>query len=159
MLLPTRKLSRLAFRVVAELHQCERLCDALCVLRLRQLLVLESEADVARDIEVREQGVALEDRVDVPLVRRHLGNVDIIEDDAAARRALEPGDHPQGRGLPAAGRADHSEELAAGHVQVDAVDGNNVTECLRQLLEVDLSLHQTSTPTMAAASSPVAKRR
>ena len=108
---------------------------------------------------MREERVALEHRVDVALVRRHLRDVDVVEHDPAARRPLEAGDHPQGRRLAAAGRADHREELPGGHLQVDAVDRGDLAELLRQLLELDLSLHQTSTPAMAAASSLLAKRR
>ena len=35
--------------------------------------------------------------------------------------AFEPGDHPQQRRLAATRRADHHDELAVGHVHVDAV--------------------------------------
>ena len=156
LLLTTGELARLALAVVGELDEVERLRDALPVLVLRQLLVLETEADVVRDVQVREERVALEDGVDLALVRRYLSHVDVVEHDSTARRALEPRDHAQRRRLPAAGWADHREELAAGHPQVDPVDRGHVTELLRQLLEMNLSLHQTSTPTAAAASSPPA---
>ena len=42
--------------------------------------------------------------------------------DAAGGRVLEPGDHPQRRGLAAPGRAEQREELAVGDVEVDVVD-------------------------------------
>ena len=143
-----------------ELHELERLRDLEAPLLLRQAVVLEPEGDVARHVEVREQGVALEDRVDVPLVGRHLGDVDAVEHDVPARRTLEAGDHAQRRRLSAAGGPDHREELARRHLQVDAVHGDDVCELLRQPFEPDLSLHAyTSNAAATAASPPPAKRR
>ena len=86
-------------------------------------------------------------------------DVDPVEQDAPARRALEAGDHPQRRRLPAAGRAEQREELARRHVEVDAVDRDVVAELLAQLLEPDLAFHQTSSVASEVASSPPAKRR
>jgi hypothetical protein len=46
-----------------------------------------------------------------------------VEQDAAGRRFLEPGDQPQRRRLAAPGRPEQREELAAGNRQVNAVNG------------------------------------
>ena len=91
---------------------------------------------------MREEGVALEHRVDVAAVRRRLRDVLAVEQDPPARRALEARDHAQRRRLAATRRPDHREELAGRHVQVDAVDGDDVgTERLDELLEADFTLH------------------
>ena len=159
LLLPAGELARLSLREVAELDERERFGHPAPMLVLRQPLVLEAEADVPGHVEMGEERVALEHRVDVALVGRHLRHVDVVEHDPPTRRALEAGDHPQGRRLPAPRRPDHREELSAGHVEVDFVDRRDLAELLRQLLEMDLSLHQTSRPAMAAASSLLANRR
>ena len=65
----------------------ERLGDAALDLVLGDLLALQPEGDVLLDRHVREQRVALEDRVDVALVRRHVGDVDAAELDGALRSA------------------------------------------------------------------------
>ena len=52
--------------------------------------------------QVREQRVALEHRVDVALVRRRERHVLAVQQDLAAGRLLEAGDHPQRRRLAAA---------------------------------------------------------
>ena len=39
--------------------------------------------------------------------------------DFAAGDFLQPGDHPQGRGLAAAGRADQHDELPIGNIEID----------------------------------------
>jgi hypothetical protein len=110
-------------------------------LLLRQALVLEPERNVVGNGEVREEGVALEDRVDVALVRRRLRHVGPVEHDPPARRPLEARDHPQRRGLAAAGRADQREELARRHMHVDPVDRDRIAELLHERLEPDLSFH------------------
>src|SRR5207247_9591283 len=43
---------------------------------------------------------------------------------------VEPGDHPQGGGLPGPGWTQESEELAPGDLQVDAGDRDHVAERL-----------------------------
>src|SRR5690242_9617959 len=68
--------------------------------------LLEAERDVVDDVEVREQRVLLEDRVDLPLVRRHPDHRIAADQDLALGRLLEPRDHPQGGGLAASGRTE-----------------------------------------------------
>ena len=89
---------------------------------------------------MREQGVVLEDRVHVALVRRQPGHVLALELDAAGGRLLEAADHPQGRGLAAAGRAEEAEELAVDDLEVDVVDGEHVAERLGHLDEPDVDI-------------------
>jgi hypothetical protein len=59
---------------------------------------------------------------------------------------LEPGDQPQGGRLAAARGAEEGEELAAGHLQVDAVDGGDVLEPLDQPDQPDLASAHAATP-------------
>ncbi len=56
-----------------------------------------------------------------------LGRFDLIDDasadvDVAARDGLKPCDHPQQRGLAAAGGADQHAELTVADLQADALD-------------------------------------
>ncbi len=88
---------------------------------------------------MREERVALEHGVHVALVGRHLGHVDPIQEDLTLARPLEPGDHPQGRGLAASRRSEQGEELTGRHLQVDPRDRGEVTEALHQLDELNLS--------------------
>ncbi len=52
------------------------------------------------------------------------------------RRQFEAGDHAQRRGLARAGRAEHREELAVAHLEVDAGHGDDVAEVLDDVLEL-----------------------
>ena len=56
-------------------------------------------------VEVREQRVLLEDRVDLALVRRDLRDVDAVHLDHAGGRRNEPCDAAQKRRFAAAGRS------------------------------------------------------
>src|SRR5690606_21595052 len=79
----------------------------------------------------------LEDRVDVALERRELGDVPPVEVDPALGRHLEAGDQAEARRLPGPRRAEGGEELAPVDLEVDPVDGDDVAEALPDPLEGD----------------------
>ena len=110
LLLAARELPRLPLREAGEADELEHLGHAALELALRDALPLEPEGDVVLDRHVREERVALEDGVHVPLVRREADHVLVAEEDAALGRLLETADHAQRRRLPAAGRAEQREE-------------------------------------------------
>src|SRR5574340_573855 len=86
-----------------------------------------------------EQGVVLEDRVDVALEGREPGDVLALELDQAAARLLEAADHTEGRGLAAAGGPQQGEELAVEDLEGDVVDGHDVgSESLGHVDEADI---------------------
>ena len=68
-----------------------------------------------------EQGVILEDGVDVTLIGRQAGGFFAVNADRPRARLFEAGDQPQAGGFTRAGRAEHGKELA-----VLDVDGNPV---------------------------------
>ena len=140
LLLAAGELGGLALAEPAELDELERLADALAHLGLGDLLALEPEADVAARRQVREQRVGLEDRVDVALVGRLVGDLVAAEVDAARGRVLEAADHPQRRRLAAARRAEHRVEGAALDRERELVDRGHVAEALGDLLQVDVGL-------------------
>jgi hypothetical protein len=72
---------------------------------------------------LRIERVILEHHRDVTVL-----GVDVIDElvpdpDAAIGDLLEPGNHPQGRGLPAARRAHQHQEFAVRDVQRQLIDG------------------------------------
>ena len=60
-----------------------------------------------------------------------------VEQDPPVGGLLEAGDHPQRRGLAAARRPEHREELARADGEVGVVDGDEVAEALRHVVEAD----------------------
>ena len=105
---------------------------------LRHALDLQPVLDVLRDGHVREQGVLLEDGVDVAAACRQRGDVDAAEFDHAGGRLLEPRDHAQHRRLARARRAEDREQLAVADGQVGALDGHDVAEYLADADQLDL---------------------
>ena len=138
LLLAAGELAGTALGERAQLDELERLVDLAGQACLAQLAVAQAERDVIEHGQEREQRVALEDGVDVALVRRSAGNVHVVKQDPAGGRLLEPGDQPQRGGLPAAGRAEQGEELAAGNREVDLVD-RGLCEALGQRDQLNLA--------------------
>ena len=112
LLLAAGELVRKALAEAGQPHVLQRFRDLAGDLGRRRLRHLERERDVALDGHVREQRVALEDRAHGPRFGRPVGQVFAVQEDAAAVGKVEAGDHPQQRGLAAAGRAQQREELA-----------------------------------------------
>jgi len=92
---------------------------------------------------VREQGVALEHRADGPRFRRAVREVDAVEEDAAAIREIETGDHSQECRLPATRRAEQGEKFAGLDRQAHAVDRGEVAEAARHVSYFE-ERHRTS---------------
>src|ERR1022692_674381 len=138
LLLAAGQLSGAALGERAQLDQVQRLVDPAVQLALVQLAVAQPERDIVEHGQEGEQRIALEHGVDVPLVRRDAGHVQVIEQDPASGRLLEPGNQPQRGRLTAAGRAEQREELAAGDREVDLVDGH-FGEVLGQRDQLDLA--------------------
>jgi len=99
---------------------------------------------------VGEEGVVLEDRVDVALVRRLVRDVGAVQEDPARAREVETGDEAQASGLAGARRTQEGEELAVGDAQIDVVDGDDVAEAARDPLELDCD--------RTAQSAPISRR-
>ena len=83
----------------------------------------QAVGDVGEHVHVRKERVALEHHADVALGRRQIGDVAAGDDDPAAGRRLEPGDHPQRRRLAAAARAEQRRQGPARNAKADLVDG------------------------------------
>ena len=78
--------------------------------------------------------------VDRPLVRRHVGDVDAIEEDPPFGRALEAGQHAQQGGLAGTGAAQQGEDLALADFQGHIVHGYRFVELFRDPVDLDQHL-------------------
>ena len=58
-------------------------------------------------------------------------------DDLPVGRLLETGDHPQQRGLAAAGRAEQDEEFARVDVEADIVDRRHLAKAFGDISDLD----------------------
>ena len=129
------KLVDAALAVAIQPQQRQHLLDARGDLTAFDLLLAQTEADIALDGEMREQRVVLEHHVDRPPVRRHGADVLAVEQDAAFARRLEAGQHAQQGRLAAAGRAEQREKLSLRDIQIDVVDGRERAKPLHHTVE------------------------
>ena len=131
------ELARPARAVARQLDHFERGLRLALALGLADALDHQAVGDVVEHVQMREERVVLEDRVDVaPVGRDALGA--LAENlDAAGCRLLEAGDQAQAGGLARAGWSEHGEELALADVEVDGIDGPDRAEVARHLLEGD----------------------
>ena len=89
------------------------------------LAELQAERHVVVDGHMRVEGVVLEHHGDVPVLGAepvHQGAVDV---ELPLADVLEPGDHPQGGALSAAGGSDQHDELPVVDGQVEVLDGDD----------------------------------
>ena len=100
---------------------------------LRQPPRLEPIGDVLRDRHVREQRVVLEHDAGAAARRRQMVDRFAVEQHAAFALRDEAGDDAQQRRLAAAARPEQRDELAAGKVELDAVDRGDIAEAMRHV--------------------------
>ena len=128
---------------VLDAQELRHLGDPGADLGPRRALAPQREGEVLAHVHVRVEREQLEDEGDVALGRALSAHVLAIQENAAGGRDLEPGDHAQGRGLAAAGRAEQHEEAAVGDDEVRVAHRDEVAEALVQALEADLGHHSS----------------
>src|SRR3712207_9227271 len=79
----------------SQADQLERLASLPDALGLRHPALLEAVGHVVQHAQVREQGVLLEDGVDVTAIRGHADRGAPADEDLAGGRLLEAGHHAQ----------------------------------------------------------------
>ena len=117
--------------VARHLHQCQHFLDPGGDAPAVHPLLTQPEGDIARDIHMREQRIGLEHHVHRPRIRRQPGDIDPVNDDAAAVGCLETGNHAQQGRLAAPRRPEQRVKGAALDVQRYVVDCCSCTETLR----------------------------
>ena len=113
---------RLAVEVRLEVEQPRRLAHPCGPLLLGDLLLLEGEAHVLGDRQLRVQRVVLEDHGDVAVARPDAADVAVADEDRAVVERLEAGEHPQRGRLARARRPDEHEQLAVVDLEVEMRD-------------------------------------
>ena len=130
LLLTARQRPHRAAGEVGEVHQLEEAPNRRRDVGGGMAAGLQAEGDVLGDGEMREQRVVLEHHADVAAMRRLGGDVLAVEPHAAAVGFQEAGDDAQQGGLAAARRSQQRDEFAGRHLEVDAAQHGDGTECL-----------------------------
>jgi hypothetical protein len=137
--LAARQRPRLLLELILEPQRPGRLAHAAVDLLARHLSQLQPEGHVVVAGHVRVERVVLEHHRQVAVLCLHVVDDGISEADAAAGDLLQPGHHPQQRGLAAAGGADQHHQRAVLDREVDGAHGlRAVLVDLGHLVEPDL---------------------
>ena len=102
--LSSGKLGWFSFFLSGELYHLQHLRHTLLDLFSGDTPKTQAIADVLSHSHVREQGVALEDRVDIPLLRLPFRHILTLQEHMPRIGKLQPGDDAERRGLSASGR-------------------------------------------------------
>ena len=87
---------------------------------------------------MRVEGVVLEHHGDVPVLRRHVVDDDVVDGDLTIGDLLQAGDHAERRRLAAARRADQADDLARRRRERKVVDGDGVAIAVGDAVEDDV---------------------
>ncbi len=124
-----------------ERNEMQHLRDPLVDLGLGHLFLTQREGHVFKHVQVGEERVALEDGVDVALVRGHIVDTLAHEDHVALVRGLKAADDAQRRGLAAARGAEQGEKLIVIDIEIDMVEHYFAVKSLGDVLELHDLFH------------------
>ena len=124
----------------------QHLHDPLLDLSLRQLLHPQTEGNVLVHVQVREQGVLLENGVDLPLIGRNVINPHTIEQDISRRRRRETSDDTQRGGFAAPAGSEKCEELFVIDIKVNVIENRLVVECHAEIPQANQLFGHVSSP-------------
>jgi len=115
--LAPRQLRRHSIGQLGQTHHPQRFVAASSAFVFRGLAHSHPVFHVHRHGHVREQCIVLEHRVHVAFERGFVGHVVAAEQDHAARRQFETGDHPQHGGLARTRRPEQREKFAVANLE------------------------------------------
>ena len=116
---------RLAVEVFGDAENLGGLVDLLLDLLLGDLLELQGEGHIFKHGHVRIQCIVLENHCNVSVLGRNVVDQTVADVQFALGDLLEAGDHTQGRGLAAAGRADQNDKFTILDVQRELLNGDD----------------------------------
>ena len=93
--------------------------------------------DVVVNVQVREKGVTLENRIDRSFVRGNVRDVLSVQKDLARGGEFETRDHAESCRFAAPGRSEKGDEFAFAYVKVHLFDGNRAVELFFDVDQID----------------------
>ena len=140
--LASTQLVRVAILFSRQLDHLQEDANALADFIPWQLLLLEAKRHVAEHVQVREEGVMLEDGVYVAAVRGQRSSVPPVDHDLPALGLLESCHQAQDSGLPATAGAQQREEFSPPHLQGKTLKRRLFPVALADPPELDNALRQ-----------------
>ena len=109
-------------------HHTQHFRHALLDFLGRHLGDPQAKGDVLKHVQMREQRILLEHRVDLPLMRRDIINPHTVKGDVSRRGRRETADNPQRCGLSTAAGAQKCEEFRIVDIQIDVIENQLVVK-------------------------------
>ena len=138
----------------AQTDQLEHFRGLAFDIRAVQFFDVQTERDILRNIQVRKQRVALENRVDLTLIRRNVVQTLAVEEHIAGIRLLKAADNAQRGRFAAAGRTEQRHELTALDGQRNAAQHRRSVKFFFQVLQIDQILVQLSSLSPKQVTAP-----
>ena len=120
--------------------------DTLPYLVLRHFGDAQAEGDVFKHIQMREQRIFLEHRVDLPLMRRDIINPHTVKGDVSRRGCRETANNPQRCGLATAAGAQKCEEFGIVDVEIDVIENQLVVKRHAEIPQANQLFGHLSSP-------------
>ena len=130
LLLTTGQSLRLTVEQVGDVQNTGSFLNAALDLFLGCLVEFQTKGHVLKHRHVRIQSVVLEHHGDLTILRGHIVDQLVTNEQLTLGDLLQTGDHTQGRGLTTTGRADQHEEFLVANLQVKVRDGGDTTGIL-----------------------------
>ena len=115
--LTARKLTRTALEQAIQLQNARRFFNTFGNLLLAHTANFQPPRHVFFDTHMRIKRVVLEHHRNPAIFRLHFGHALVVNPDIAFGDPLQPGNHAQQRGFPAARRPDHHDKFAIRHIK------------------------------------------
>ena len=127
----------MALLISGQVDQLQHALHAALDFILGHLFELEAEGNIVKHVQVREQGILLENRVHAALVGRNIKDILALKEELAARGRLETSNDAQRGGFSASGGPEKSNEFFLADIQVDVIQDGDTVIILADMLEVD----------------------
>jgi hypothetical protein len=103
---------------------------------------------------MREEGIALKNRVDVPLIGSLVSDIFAVDENLTCRGFFKPRQEPECCGLAAAARAEEGKKLTAIDIQRYPVNRPEVTKRFGHVSEFNGDIHGTNLLSSSKTAPP-----
>ena len=127
-------------------HHAQHFRHALLDFLGRHLGDPQAKGDILKHVQMREQRILLEHRVDLPLMRRDIINPHTVKGDVSRRGRRETADNPQRCGLSTAAGAQKCEEFRIVDIQIDVIENQLVVKRHAEIPQANQLFGHLSSP-------------
>ena len=125
----------------AQSNHVEHFTDPADDFVLGNLLQTQCECDVLKDIEMREQGILLEDCIDIAAISRDVIDAFSVKQTFTGVGCFKTADDAQGCGFTASGRTENGNKFFIIDIKIDVVENAFSVKFLDNIVKLNDLLH------------------